>query len=162
MKLLCFDLGSNMALAHNACEGVVVVEHKLFDGPRAHRACATMRWLDFRLEQIGKQGITFDAAVYERPFARGMAATRSLWGIAGVVEAVCSQHGMAVLDATPGEIKMFAAQDGGADKGDMLSASRAFGYMGANEHEADVYCLLKYAERYVAKGERIEPKRKKK
>ena len=149
MKIIAFDLGSNMALAHNGCGDVAVVEHKLFTGPRAHRADLTAKWIANRLLVCHEARIKFDVAVYELPFARGRDATRCLWGIAGIIEAVCTSWGMAVLDVTPGEIKKFAAGKGGASKEEMGDAAEAMGYPGGNEHGADAFLLLKYAERYI-------------
>jgi hypothetical protein len=141
-----------MAMAHNGC-GCLMVEHREFKGPRAHRAGATLEWLTRRFHEIKDAGIEFDAVVFERPFARGMDATRCLWGLAGLVEAVASSAPFwwPVMDVTPAEIKNFATSEGGAGKGDMLAAAIAFGYCGDNEHEADAVCLLRYAEKYVAR-----------
>lgn len=150
MILCAFDLGSTMAMAHNGC-GCLMVEHVEFKGPRAHRAGATLAWLTRRFLEIKEAGIEFDAVVYERPFARGMDATRCLWGLAGLVEGAATEAGWPVMDVTPSEIKKFATSEGGAGKGDMLAAAIAFGYCGGNEHEADAVCLLRYAEKYVVR-----------
>ena len=161
LKLITFDLGANFALAHNGCEDVVVVEHHDFSKhARAARAGLTLHYLQTRLAEMHKAGIHFDAAVLERPFARGMDATRCLWGLAGIIEGVCSNPhapwAMAVVDSTPSEIKKFATGISGASKSLMLDAARKLGYTGSNEHEADAFLLLKYAERYVS----ISPRKK--
>lgn len=153
LKLITFDLGANFALAHNGHEDVIVVEHQVFTGPRAHRAKATMNYLNARLEECDDAGITFDAAVYERPFVRGRDATRCLWGIAGIIEAVCTDWGMAVVDAENKQVKKWAKGHGGVKDG-MLEAARALGYIGDNEHEADTFCLLKYSEQFVTSAPR--------
>lgn len=144
MKIIALDLGSNMALAHNGMD-VPIVEHHTFKGPRAHRAAATQVWLAERFEQISAE-CDIDLVVFERPFARGMDATRSLWGIAGIVEAEATSWGYPVTDATPGDIKKFATGKGNAEKDEMLDAAIRLGYRGDNEHEADAFCLLKFAE----------------
>lgn len=144
MKIIALDLGSNMALAHNGMD-VPIVEHKLFKGPRAHRAGDTQAWIDRRFCQI-KDACSVSLVVYERPFARGMDATRSLWGIAGIIEAAATFHGWAVTDATPGDIKKWATGKGDASKEVMTAEAIRRGYVGNNEHEADAFLLLKFAE----------------
>lgn len=151
MKIIHFDLGSNMAFAHNGCGDVVIWEHREFKGSRQERAAATLRWLLRRFKEMKKAGIEFDVVHYERPFARGQAATRSLWGIAGILEAAAIVNGWPTLDSTPLEIKKFATGKAKAEKSDMIAAARKIGYRGDNEHEADAYLGLKYAEKYVTK-----------
>ena len=145
MKIIALDLGSNMALAHNGM-GVPIVDHKTFKGTRAHRAHYTRCWLRDRFASIEKNCDDVSLVVYERPFARGMDATRSLWGIAGIIEQLATEFGWAVTDATPGDIKKWAHGKGDASKEDMMTAAIRLGYVGDSEHEADAYCLLKFAE----------------
>lgn len=144
MKIIALDLGANMALAHNGM-GVPIAETRTFKGTRAHRAHATVMWLQKRFLEISDE-CDIDLVVYERPFTRGMDATRSLWGVAGLVEATATFRGWPVTDATPGDIKKWATGKGDASKDDMLAAAQRLGYVGGNEHEADAYCLLKFAE----------------
>lgn len=150
MKFIALDLGSHMALAHNGFGDVIITDHKEFKGPRAERANSTLVWLDARLMQIVAKCGHMDALVFERPFARGMDATRSLWGIAGIVEALAIGRHMAVLDLTPATIKQHITGKGNGKKPDMLAAAARMGYMGNNEHEADAFCLLQVA---LATGE---------
>ena len=138
MKIIAFDLGKNFAWAHNTpytCGGIEL------QGVRAHRLCQLMEYLQDQnwLKQ-------FDAAVYETPFARGRDPTRSLWGIAGIIEACVSQHKLPVMDVAVPTIKKFATGHGKGPKVDMIAAAQRMGYKGSNEHEADAFCLLKYAE----------------
>lgn len=148
MKIIHFDIGKNMAFAHNACGDVIVTEHRLFDGPRAHRAGQTRLWLARRLKEI-KAGPGLEAVVYERPFARGRDATRCLWGLAGIIEAEATNAGLPVVDSENKQIKKFAALTGVATKENLMDAARLLGYLGDIEHEADAYCGLKYAERFI-------------
>ena len=154
MKIIAFDLGAHFAMAHNGFPEVVCTEHGVFTGPRAHRAGATLHYITRRLRECADNKVPMDVAVYELPFARGRDATRCLWGLAGIIEAACTNAGLAVLDVTPGEIKKFATGKGGASKEEMMDAAEALGYAGGNEHEADAFMLLKYAERYVALPEK--------
>ncbi len=138
MKIIAFDLGSNMAAAYRDWSGAIVTEYQHMRGTRIERARATRLWLDLVL------GLErFDAIVYERPFARGQDATRSLWGIAGLIEAASA---VPVLDYSPSEIKKWATGKGSAEKEDMIRFAQAAGYEGENEHEADAYNLLRFAE----------------
>lgn len=172
MKIIALDLGSNMALAHNIIPDVNVVDSKEFDGIRSHRAGAILAWLNRRFTEIKKAGCNESiCVVYERPFGRGFDATRCGWGIAGIIEGLATHHGWAVTDQTPQSIKKFAI--GGrarvkmtsaqrrvaaaAEKLDMLAAAQRMGYVGENEHEADAFCLLKYAEENLV----VTPSKKK-
>ena len=146
MKIIAFDLGANFAMAHNGFPEVVCVEYGVFTGPRAHRAGKTLHYITRRLKECKDNEVPMDVAVYERPFARGMDATRCLWGLAGIIEAACTYAGLAVVDVTPSEIKKWSTGNAKASKEQMLDAAHAMGYLGFNEHEADAYCLLKYAE----------------
>lgn len=161
MKIIALDLGSNMALAHNGMD-VAICDHLVATGPRAHRAGAIMGWLDLRFRQI-ERACSIDLVVYERPFARGFDATRCGWGLAGIVEALATKYSWAVTDQTPQSIKKFAIggrarvkmtsaerRKAAADEKQlMIEAARRMGYTGHNEHEADAFCLLKYAEAHA-------------
>lgn len=149
MKIIALDLGSYMALAHNGMD-VPIVDSKVFAGHRSHRIYEIMDWLDRRFGEIDMV-CKIDLVVFERPFSRGMDATRSGWGIAGVIEAIATKYGWPVTDTDPQTIKKFAAGNARADKFRMIEAAREMGYTGVNEHEADAFCLLKYAERSATK-----------
>ena len=138
MKIIAFDLGKNFAWAHNApytCGGIEL------QGVRAHRLCQLMNYLQNQ-NWLKK----FDAAIYETPFARGRDATRSLWGIAGIIEACATQYNLPIMDAAVPTIKKFATGYGKGPKVDMIAAAQRMGYKGTDEHQADAFCLLKYAE----------------
>lgn len=180
MKIIHFDIGSNMAFAHNGCGDVIVTESFTATGPRQLRAAQTLRWLARRAKEMKDAGIVFDLCHYERPFSRGFDATRCGWGLAGLVEAVFGGHTV-VLDSTPQSIKSFALAKIGRKptrtrekmkSGDrtaaaaqeklyMIEAAQFMGYEGENEHEADAYCGLKYAEQYAdaPKPKRIRKKK---
>ena len=172
MNIIHFDIGANMAFAHNGCGDFVVVEKFVCEGSRAWRAACTLLWLARRHSEFKKAGIKFDVCHYERPFTRGYDASRSLWGIAGLIEGVFGND-CVVLDSTPQQIKTFAIGEpkrvieyeivkGKKKRKKMTSAARtkaaaeekllmiaraqALGYMGENEHEADAFLGLKYAE----------------
>lgn len=144
MKIAAFDLGAHFAIAVN---WPVLQWHSWhFQGDRQQRLLSIMNVCDeaFKLRRP-------DAVFYERPFGRGMAATRSGWGIAGVIEAVAAKHRLVALDMPPSTIKKFITGNGRACKEDMIAAARTFGYTGNDEHEADAICALKYAEANMEK-----------
>lgn len=176
MNIIHFDLGSNMALAHNGCGDVVVTDHFVATGPRTERQAQILRWLVRRKEEFKKAGIKFDVCHYERPFARGFDATRSGWGIAGLIEGVFGND-CVILDTTPQSIKSFALGSkkiarkkmtsaerhaaAAAEKLAMIEAAQVLGYTGDNEHEADAFLGLKYAEKHCAPAEPKKMRKKK-
>lgn len=155
MLIAAFDLGSTYAVAWNWCGTErYAAAHTDLNPNRTKPKLRLQRpevLYSFSL-QCSRQFLEKpDVIVYERPFARGQAATRLLWGMAGVLEMLAARAGTAVLDISPGEIKKWAAGVGGANKGDMIAAAHCLGYTGDNEHEADAYCLLKMAEATLSK-----------
>jgi hypothetical protein len=168
LKIIHFDLGTNMAFAHNGCDGVVVAERFTATGPRATRAAQTLAWMQERKREMSLAGIRFNVCHYERPFSRGFDATRCGWGLAGLIEAVWGAS-CVVLDSTPQAIKSFALgkapnrgkskmsslkrrEANAQEKFNMIAAAQSLGYYGENEHEADAYLGLKYAEKYCARS----------
>ena len=139
MKIIAFDLGAHLAWASR-----VQVSHREFPGLRTTRLCSILEFLtQFNWKD-------FTAVVYETPLTRGQGATRSLWGIAGILEAVTTRAGLPILDVAVPTIKKFATGNGFASKLEMLKAARKrFGYVGSNEHEADAVCLWNYAEAHL-------------
>ena len=142
MKIIAFDLGSTMAWASNiGNHRTIVTGCKTFTGSRAERLTAIHCWL----EEGEEFNWRVDAVIYETPLTRGQAATRILWGIAGLVEVTASLKFLPVLDVAVPTIKKFATGSGHAGKTQMIAAARKFGYTGTDEHEADAVCLLRYA-----------------
>lgn len=142
MKIIAFDLGKNFAWAHNLEKKLVAAHWVLPGETRAHRLGA----LDRDLTNLFLNLDGLDIVIYETPFARGRDATRTLWGIAGLIEACASNAGLPVVDAAVPTIKKFATGSGKASKEEMIAAAKKMGYKGKNEHEADSVCLLRYAE----------------
>ena len=140
MRIIAFDLGRNFAWAGNV-GGLSFYHVELHGGSRAHRLGFLINYLSKVLSWKG-----YDVAVYETPFARGRDATRSLWGIAGIIEACATNAGLPVVDVAVPTIKKFATGHGKASKDQMIKAAQRMGYKGSNEHEADAVCLLRYAE----------------
>lgn len=158
MIIAAFDLGRNLGWATNwklARRPWGLLE--LHETQRPHRIGQFMQALQSGTISIGLKrpvrGVfpahllkNVDAVVYETPFARGYHATRSMWGLAGVLEACASERGIPVVDVSVSTIKKFATGHGFAPKDSMVAAACKLGYRGKNDNEADAYCLLKYAE----------------
>ena len=142
MKIIAFDLGSTLAWASNLkghAWGSITLE-----GVRAHRLG---KLLTFLQKQTWMKKA--DIVLYECPFTRGLAASRSLWGTAGVLEAVSSEMGLPVVDANLREIKKFATGDGNAAKDKMIVAAKGWGYIGNDDNEADAVCILHYGAKFL-------------
>lgn len=148
MKIIAFDLGRTMAWAHNRAR-TITWGSATFEGARPERLGDFAAHLPALLND--RTNPYYDVLVYETPFARGLHATRSLWGIAGILEAEANNSRMAVVDVSVMTIKKFATGSGLAAKNDMIAAAKRWGYKGNNEHEADAICLLKYAEANLEK-----------
>lgn len=147
-RIIAFDLGANMAFAASHPSGIAQTGHETFKGDRKTRAGATLLWVHKVLREqkaINWHPTQIDAVFYERPFARGMDATRSLWGLAGLVEAQATNAALPVVDMPPGTIKSWATGKGHATKEEMIAAAQIMGYTGTNEHEADAFLGLQYA-----------------
>jgi Holliday junction resolvasome RuvABC endonuclease subunit len=146
MKILGVDLGKNgAAVLINTETGEILTWTWALTGDRIERARALLDTLN----KIFEVHYDLDIVFYERPFARGAAATRSLWGMAGILEAVAPA---AVLDATPSQIKEFATGNGKADKEEMIEAARQRGYHATTEHAADAYHAALYAQAHYRIG----------
>ena len=139
VNVLAFDLGSTWA-----CYDGADAWHHTATGARPEKLA------NFAANALGCGALAlYDLVIYERPFARGQAATRLLWGMAGILEAAAYNAGAAVLCTTPAEIKKWSTGSGRASKEEMLVAARAMGYKGDNEHEADAFCLWNFAQATV-------------
>lgn len=148
MKVLGVDLGSEGAAVGLDPEGNVIdtwLWH--LKGDRVKRAYTwgpiigeiILNWLP-------------DIVMFERPFCRGIHATRSLWGQAGILEEKAGAYS-ALLDATPSEIKEFATGSGTADKQAMIDAAAKRGYHAQTEHAADAYHAALYALHHHTTGD---------
>ena len=139
MKILAIDVGKSMGFFDGENPWT-----KTFEGDRQERAAATLLYL----EELAAQPTPFDVWVYERPFARGGPATRALWGLAGIIEAVGQSNGAAVVDIDNNKIRKFVTglgQKQGKSKQPMMDACLDhFGWANVDEHSADAVCLYHY------------------
>ena len=145
--------------------------HKEFNKTRQEKMNAFKWTLDWWIDKHKPKVI-----IYERPFVRGDAATRTLWGFAGIVES----FGIETYDVAVSSIKKHATGKGTAEKEDMVKAAeriikeQMFTYnlkrdedYDLTDHEADAICLFDY---FIKNRDSLEnpprmkpkPKRKKK
>lgn len=150
MKLMAIDPGSKeMGIMYHGLDRPFTLK---FLGDRPARLADVMLrlgWLFLNHAPL------VDTVLYERPFARGGPATRCLWGVAGIIEAVATEHGCATLDITPSMLKKWALGKGGGkrDKAPMIELANTMGYDGLNEHEADALLLYHYGLEHIKSGE---------
>ncbi len=153
MKILALDLGATTgwAVVH---DGKVLNQGEThFPGTRAERLWKFQDWYHRLLHEF-----TPDVVIFERPFCRGLHATRSLWGMAGVAEAETHGQGVTSLDIVPSTLKKWATGSGKASKGDMIVAATKLltgSYINVDlrEHEADAIILGLYAAENIKPGE---------
>jgi len=150
MKIVAFDLGSTFAIAMNAIAGEppeMCTQSYVLKGVRQEKLRRFQQLIGGHDDYSPFAGVAgpIDLVIYERPFARGLAATRMLWGMAGILEAVATHYGYPVLSIVPTTVKKWATGKGVASKEEMIKAAQRLGYAGENEHEADAFCLLQYA-----------------
>ncbi len=145
MSIMAFDLGSTTAwaLSNFDCDKALMWDSHTATGARPEKLEELQQWIK---SSLATERPTF--VVYERPFARGLAATRMLWGLAGILEAEAIHASCGVVDVDNATIKKYATGNGNADKDAMIEAAvqwvGAQSYVPFNEHEADAVCLLKY------------------
>lgn len=94
------------------------------------------------------QGEDVSAIIYERPFNRGLAATRMGWGMAGAVEIYSQEIQVGCVDMPPGTFKKWFTGNGHANKDDMIETARSLGYHleEGQEHAADAIAVRLYGE----------------
>lgn len=149
MKILALDLGAKTGWCLLWDGDVVESGTKEFPGDRHTRLRDFWYWLEARMDHFTK---TRHAVVaYERPFARGLHATRSLWGMAGITEAVGSRHA-AVLDVNVQTLKKWAGCDSKNKAGMMVKARELLGREPDDDNHADAVCLAYY----VAEKAKVE------
>jgi Holliday junction resolvasome RuvABC endonuclease subunit len=153
MKTLALDIGKTIA----ACTNIEGWEpnHRLYEGDRRERAAKVMCAMNKLCRELKPLGL--EVVVYEDTFVRGITACKALYGIIGIIEACFGNAGFTPMGVSPATVKVFATGKGNATKEEMIAAAQIMGYEGDNEHEADAYCLLKYAEANVVTETKEEP-----
>lgn len=144
MKLVAIDIGKYAGLFNGE------TAHTEFLGDPPKNFGAPYRHVRFQKFNNFLYGYLLmhapDVVAYERPFSRGLDATRSGWGYAGIVEAVSTQLGCAVLDPMNGSIRKWAtgtAKKSGSKDPMILKAKELTG-IEVDEHSADAICMWHY------------------
>ena len=153
MRILALDIGSTIgwALVNSGVEEFG--ERKLL-GLRAERFMYLRSWFMDKLKQD-----PVDTVIFERPFSRGLHATRSLWGMAGIIEEVALAESCACLDIVPSTIKKWGTGVGNAKKPEMIAAAEklltltGWADIHLGEHEADAIILGLYAAENITTGD---------
>jgi len=147
-NVFALDLGSNIGWSLVDGKGRYETggEISLIGDNRAQKLQHFMSWLDMFLTD-NKERIYF--VIFERPFTRGLPATRMLWGYAGIVEALVTEHGLPVVDELPTTVKKFATGSGKASKETMIETASEKAGLQLGEHESDAYLLGLYAVTYL-------------
>lgn len=135
MDILALDLGTKTGIARKFGLEWHAQSLALNGQTRGERVVQLVDYLD-------RRSWTQDTLVaYERPFTRGLAATRSLWGMAGVIEWWAAKYGLTCVDIVPSQVKKWATGSGIAKKPDMMAAVARLGFPNVDEHAADALLL---------------------
>ncbi len=139
-RILAFDLGTTGAWAFNRGFSYAPARLGTWNLIGENRV-EKLAWFSNYLDVFA--GEDYGVVIYERPFVRGRAATRFLWGMAGIVEAHFGYHS-AVVDEAVSSIKKHVTGSGRATKEDMIAAVSALGWNPSNDHEADAAAVCQY------------------
>jgi hypothetical protein len=147
MKLIAIDLGKFIGVFN----GEDAHTEFLGDPPkgwgadefRPRRFGNAMRFLDRYFLQEGP-----DVVAYEKPFNRGLGATRAGWGYAGIIEALADQYQAAILDPSNQKIRQWATGTGKkqGSKNPMIERAKELTGLDLDEHSADAVCMWHYVK----------------
>ncbi len=152
MKILALDLGATTGWAVVEDGKALNYGEKYFPGARTERLWKFQDWLHRIIHEFSH----VDVLIFERPFCRGLHATRSLWGMAGIAEAEAHGQGITSLDIVPSTLKKWATGSGRGIKDKMVLAAQVLIYpdeRSLREHEADAIILGLYAAENIQPGE---------
>jgi len=158
MRLLAIDQGSKHAGFYDGETPTAVdLEENL---PRHHRMMNFKKALEEYLKDaMENDGEPFDVVAYETPFNRGLDATRCGWGLAGIIEALATEYGAAVVDVRNTDLKQWAGVKVGRgakganeskfdmNKSPMIAKAEEFtlwSWTNLNDHVADAIVLYHY------------------
>ncbi len=106
---------------------------------------AKLLQLHDRLGTILLEHPEISLCVYERPFSRGQAATRMLWGMAAVVELTCEAYEVPTVDVLPTTLKKYFTGTGNASKTDMIDMAEIYLGERVSDHTADAMAARLWA-----------------
>ena len=152
MKIVSIDLGKYMGLYNGETPRTVFLGDppKKFGAP--YRPYRFAKWV-LELNEYFLQEEP-DVVVYERPFARGLDATRSGWGYAGIIEAYIVIHGAVPLDVQNNTVRKWATGSGkkAGSKQPMIDAAERLSGLKLDEHSADAVCIWHYTKEKMVVG----------
>jgi len=93
--------------------------------------------LEPKVREVEATLIIFEAPIL--PAQTQMATTRKLQGMAGVTEMVCHRLGIEVAEVATSQVKKALTGSGRADKDQMMSAARLYGFEPTCSDEADAF-----------------------
>lgn len=100
MRIIAWDIGSTIGWAEG-CDGRLQSFGSIaFEGSRAQKLAKLYGVVRHQAERA-----CFDAFAIERLITRGMAASRMLWGMAGIVEAAAMVGGVPCVDMETSTIR---------------------------------------------------------
>lgn len=144
-KILAIDPGSNNMGLYDGEAGATLVANR--GEPRAQRLAALMDQLTKFFAQNGP----YDFVVYEEQFVRGGPATKALYGVVGIIEAVSAYAGAGVMPLPQGTLRKWAAQQMKELKGKELYEKlavardpRLLQLPGVTEHVFDAACVYHF------------------
>jgi Holliday junction resolvasome RuvABC endonuclease subunit len=150
--LLALDLGTACGWATNAggqiAYGTLDLKADRFSG-------GGMRFLKFRrcLEEF-KRETHIDEIVYEQVRRhRGTDAAHCYGGLLATLTSWCEENAIPYSGRTVQSIKKFATGKGNADKGQMIAAAQALGFLPKDDNQADAIHILRL--RLSEEGESI-------
>lgn len=107
-------------------------------GPDVGRfLCAWQDWLEPKVREVEPSLIVFEAPILAGQTQ--IATTRKLQGMAGVTEMVAHRAGIEVAEVATSQVKKALTGSGRAEKADMISAARAYGFNPQTSDEADAF-----------------------
>lgn len=155
MKILAVDPSTTSCGVFDG----VTPETWVFKGNRPVRFAAFAERLSAKLKEAADTDMPFDVVIYEYAFARGADATRCGWGMDGIIEALATSGGCAVIDVQNSALKAWARSRGaeiipankkkkvkGNGKQGMIDfVLEKFGIAVSSDDEADAISAWNYA-----------------
>lgn len=140
MKIIALDLGSTCGFASGINEKITKHDYKDFGKMSNEGMAAFFNWIH---PIVGK----VDIVVCERPHSHynGYHPLRVLFGMFGIVQAVCGGWGKSLIPIGSTEVKKFWTDYGHANKTLMLQKAAERGFTSVKDHnECDAVALYTY------------------
>lgn len=140
-RILALDLATITGWANGSASGAENFKRRAGDS-RGMLFIRFEAWLNEMTSMDRKP----ELIVYERPHARGRAATEVSHGLLGILQKVCAANGVEYADCPSTTLKKFATGKGNAGKPDMIARFvELTGREPVTDDEADAYLLHMWA-----------------